>query len=401
MSSKDITTVNIAKALSGYKSEARWLIRDALIHGWEANLTANQHVMLRHPDGRSVTLSRTLSSKNRAWQNAVASLYREAVTEPLSEGGLLYRYDLEVVTGILIATTSLGFTGGVSATGDVILTATATGQTIRVRKSMTGEHLRIEIARKAPRSAQLAALASSAEQWEQTIEEKLAERDGRLPETEITFAPSKPRKPRHTKEAQPMTTDTIDLTEVTPVPDQPGQYYTQTFWKGNRAPGADGQRTDHESKIILERTYTDGKVEYVCIGCGFVAETPRAVAGHYSRSNVELHPRVHKAYGKRAKAETPPKTIKAKAKAKALEAAPKPLPVVLPTVEVPALPAAEVLNRIRDLLGMTAEMVQLRAEVTRLKEELAIAEAKARACEVQTLEAESKITSLKELIAEL
>jgi hypothetical protein len=62
---------------------------------------------------------------------------------------------------------------------------------------------------------------------------------------------------------------------------------TLTPWLAKKQPGKQGGRT-YESEAVLERTWPDGRVDYLCSlpDCGYESDNPRGVAAHYGKAHT-------------------------------------------------------------------------------------------------------------------
>jgi predicted RNA binding protein YcfA (HicA-like mRNA interferase family) len=64
------------KFLRGMPSEIRALLRNVQASGWQVSVSGGNHLKLKHPSGRTITMAATPSDW-RAFANARATLRRE------------------------------------------------------------------------------------------------------------------------------------------------------------------------------------------------------------------------------------------------------------------------------------------------------------------------------------
>jgi hypothetical protein len=68
---------------------------------------------------------------------------------------------------------------------------------------------------------------------------------------------------------------------------KPAPAVTLTPWLAKKQPGKQGGRT-YESEAVLERTWPDGRVDWLCAkpDCGYESDNPRGVAAHYGKAHT-------------------------------------------------------------------------------------------------------------------
>jgi hypothetical protein len=67
----------------------------------------------------------------------------------------------------------------------------------------------------------------------------------------------------------------------------PAPAVTLRPWLAKKQPGKQGGKT-YESEAVLERTWPDGRVDYLCSkpDCGYESDNPRGVAAHYGKAHT-------------------------------------------------------------------------------------------------------------------
>ena len=429
-----VTTANARQVLSGFKHEVVGLVLTALEDGgFNAQLSNNGHVILRHPDGRTTSLSRSLGVANRGWQNAVASVFREASTDHTSTAYLVGRYGPRIALGILVAG-DLGFTLGVNAIGDVVLTQPETGRTIRVTKKMTQDQLMHQVTKLASADARLGVLSISPSDWEAHLRRRFDDGSFSLQATPAETRPAKQRKPRHgeTQKAQE-TQETQEAQETSDmlasIADTPAQAFDLTDADADVLSRGDAPDQPYITKDGTASTTTVirarlvGGVEhkvYGCLGCSYVSDSAVSVAAHYKRKVDAAHP--HSQSHKSVTAVTLP--VVPMEEITVTEPEPETVgEQPEPVREQPAMAdavyrasdggtAEDILFKVRLLVTpvshdemtsrvqeLTRAVEDLTEQVARLEAELADKTAMADACAVLAQETEDRLNALKELVA--
>jgi hypothetical protein len=67
----------------------------------------------------------------------------------------------------------------------------------------------------------------------------------------------------------------------------PAPAVTLRPWLAKKQPGRQGGKT-YESEAVLERTWPDGRIDYLCSlpDCGYESDNPRGVAAHYGKAHT-------------------------------------------------------------------------------------------------------------------